>query len=320
MDRNQPRSENPKSPTTGGPMSEIANTLLARAATRHGSPEKPSGFETTTSKTLPSSPIGMQHGEHGSKMLTGSQDMAQAAAALVATALAGSLISDPARLLPQCVRSSLEPRWIDVGTDGYGADIRLAGYAIRADIPPTEITAATAIAEELLRPASEATVIAELGRLRALTVSRDIHEDIGIVFAVYTDELKRYPGDIVREVLREWPRSHRFWPSMAELVEGIDRLVKPRRALRDALRSGYRPPPSARPETPPLTAEEKAAVDALLAAHGFDERGIKIRPPESEPLTREQRQAVADELRAFRLPDPDDPRVQARLREIGATP
>jgi hypothetical protein len=320
MDQNLDGSENPKSPTTGGPMSRIANTLLARAATRHGSAASPSGSETTTSKPLQSSPTGTQPGEHGSKMLTVSQGAAEEAAQIVATAPVGSLIWDPARLLPQCVRSSLEPKWIDVGDDRYGSALRIAGYKLVAAPAPDDIDIAVAIAEEILRPATEAAVIAELGRLRALTVSRDIHEDIGIVFAVYTDELKRYPMDAVREVLREWPRSQRFWPSMAELTERLEHIVTPRRTLRDTLRRGYRKPETS-PDWIPPTADEKAAVEGYLAAHGFsgDKPYRRERPLESEETTRQKRQEVAAELRSFRLPDVDDPRVQARLREMGET-
>ncbi len=150
-----------------------------------------------------------------------------------------------------------------------------------------------------------------------MTISRDAGSDLTMIFAVYTDELRRYPVDAVRTVLREWPG--KYWPAIAELKPSLDRLVVPRRALLIALERGYRQPEKS-PDWIPPTADEKAAVDAFLAAHGFsgEWRG-RERPLEDDPAaTREQRRLALDELRHFRLPDVTDPRVQARLREMGA--
>lgn len=183
-----------------------------------------------------------------------------------------------------------------------------------------DLVVAIEIAEAALQPAPPQKVLAELTRLRALTVSRDQSTtDLELIAAAYTDELKKYPLDAVVEVLRDWPRSHRFWPSMAELVEPLDRLVGPRHALREALRRGYRKPEVSSDWIPPPSEADKAAVIDLLAKHGFaiDEATGGIRPPEAELMTDADRKRVAEQTAAFRLLDENDPRVQARLREMG---
>lgn len=260
-------------------------------------------------------PTGTPHGEPGSVALTNSRR----ATAVVAAATAGDLQRNPARLLPQCVRSSIVETWDDYHDTKYGWDGRVSRYRVVRPVPEAERELALAITEEALRPMSEKAVIAEFGRLRMLTVSRDVGEDLGLVFAAYADGLMRYPADAVREVLRAWPRRHRFWPAMVELVEQLDVLVAPRQALHEALRRGYRPPATSTDWVAP-SAEDHAAVLSLLAKHGFtvDHTG-RVRPPEREPMSRDVRHRVADETRTFRLPDEDDPRVQARLREMGIT-
>jgi hypothetical protein len=107
---------------------------------------------------------------------------------------------------------------------------------------------------------------------------------------------------------------------MSELTGRLNRLVAPRHALLDGLRGGYREPEvsPAWIAPKPVTDEERAEVDALLAEYGIitDEMG-RVRPIEQEPLTREKRREIAAQARNFKLLPPDDPRVLARLREMG---
>jgi hypothetical protein len=300
-------------PPTGGPMTRIADTLRERATTRHGSPGNPSGSETTTSQTPQSLPIGTRRGAPGSSAPTISRSAAQ----IVATGLAFREWRNPAQLLPPCMRSCLDARACD-GDVGHGWDGYVVSYEWIAEPPAVERAIALELLAEALRPASEEMVIGELGRLRAATVSRDVGQDLNVVFAVYADELLRYPPDAVREVLREWPRSGgKWWPSMHELIERLDRVVRPRRALAAALKRGYTPPETS-PDWIPPSADEKAAVAEFLGTHGFAGEASRYeRPLKATPLSAADRQRVAAECDVFRLPDVDDPRVQARLREMG---
>jgi hypothetical protein len=239
---------------------------------------------------------------------------------LVAAAKPGDLQRNPALLLPPCIRSCLDEVWADGidEDDGYG----WGGYVVRYDLahPMTddERAHAAAIADAACEPAHPDDIVKELGRLRLMVASRDVGADLDLVFAVYTDELRRYPIDAIREVLRGLGRSHKFWPTVSEIQERLDRLVKPRYALRQTLRRHYEPTARSPDWMPPPTEEEKKAVFDLLAAHGIslDVHGRVILPDE-EPITRKDLARVHAETRHFRLPDEDDPRVMARLREMG---
>lgn len=300
----------------GSLISETLTSLSTKGATTPGSPSRAPAAGTTIGPRGTSLPTTTRHGGLGSGTPTALQ---RRATAMVAQARTGTLQRNPAALLPQSIRSSIAETWVD-GDTGYGWD----GYVTRYDLTqlPSDQDAdlAAAIAEATLEPASEREIVVELGRLRSLTVSREIGADLSLAFAAYTEELRRYPADAVREVLREWPKTQRFWPSMAELVLRLDRLVKPRQALQEALGRGYVPFPDSPDWVPPPTEADKAAVAALLAEHGYRiEPDGRVRPPPQEPLTKRDRERVAAETAAFRLPDADDPRVLARLRQMAET-
>lgn len=320
-------SRKQKSLPIGSLISRTVDTLRIVDGMPAGSATRQTASETAVSVTRLPTPTGVPPGERGAGLPTISRHATEIVATeIVATAPLGTLHRDPGALLPQPVTSCLASTWEGNNT-GYGWDGYVSAYELvmppdAADLAAAEADLAVAIeiAEAALQPAPPQKVLAELTRLRALTVSRDQSTtDLELIAAAYTDELKKYPLDAVVEVLRDWPRSHRFWPSMAELVEPLDRLVGPRRALREALRRGYREPEVSPDWIPPPSEEDKAAVIDLLAKHGYsvDEKTGRVRPPEVEPLTAAERKRIAEETAAFRLLDENDPRVRARLREMG---
>lgn len=296
----------------GGLMRETLDTLRSKVMTQDGSSEKPNPSATDASATSLPMQTGTQLGEHGSAMRRNSL-------AIVATASESSLQHDPARLLTLSVRSSLATTWNDA-SDEHGWDGSVIRYELTQPCAAGELAEAIDIAEVSLLPMSKSGVLAELARMRLMTVSRDISMDLQLVLAAYADELMKYPADAVREVLRVWPRDEKFWPSMSELTARLNRLVAPRHALLDGLRRGYREsemsPGWIAPK--PVTDEERAEVEAMLVQHGIitDEMG-RVRPVEQEPLTPQKRREIAAQARNFKLLPPDDPRVVARLREMG---
>jgi hypothetical protein len=182
---------------------------------------------------------------------------------------------------------------------------------------------AKAIVDEASRPASKEFVLRELARLRVSTIKgREPAEDFEWTLAVFTDELRVYPADAVREALRARSRAEKLWPTLAELIERLDRLMKPRRALREALARGYRKP---EPKPPPPSEQDIPEVRDLLVANGLSTpRGPRERPLEHTWPTRAQRAAVDEETahrRVTRIVDvsDDDPRLQAWLKEMGAS-
>lgn len=175
------------------------------------------------------------------------------------------------------MRSALVEVWAD-GDTGHGWDGYVVRYEVGNRIPEHDGKTAMAFVESTLEPASEDAILAELGRLRVKTISRDVGLDLTLVFSAYADELARYPADVVRTVLRGW--RGKFWPAWAELAEQLDRITKPRHALRETLRRAYRGP-EREPERAPLTDAERQEIDDMLKRHGIrlDDRG-RVRPIE----------------------------------------
>lgn len=210
--------------------------------------------------------------------------------------------------------------WIDGGL-GNGWDGRVVNYELTRPLTEAERLHALGRARAVLLPCSRSRLLAELARLRTLTVSRDPGAaDLELIFAAYADELADYAEDAIVDVLRGWAKTERFWPSLAELTPRLDRLVSPRQALLRAIERGYREP-EVSPDWIPPTAAEKAEVHSMLEKHGLvvDATTGKVRPVEPEVSTAEHLRIAAASLKGFRLPDEDDPRVQARLREMGVT-
>lgn len=195
------------------------------------------------------------------------------------------------------MRSAIAETWAD-GDTGHGWDGYVARYEIVAPVSQADHAAALAFVDEALEPAGEDFVLAELARLRAMTVSRDVGQDLALVLAAYADELQRYPADAVREVLRGW--GSKWWPAWNELRDQLDRLVRPRQALREAMRRGYEPPEAKDPRRP-LTEEDRRKIDEILARCGFrfDDRG-RVRSLEREPITKADRDRMKAELAEFR--------------------
>jgi hypothetical protein len=290
----------------GNLTSKIATTLVAKGTAMNGSIRRPGNSETDASqgRTDTDTPTITRHG-----VPTSSVRPSSLPAILARTELLAHLHRDPARLLPQCTQSSIAAVWIDCGAVGSGWDGCAGRYELVAPIGEDDRQSALAFLDDALAPAGEAFVIAELGRLRALTISRDVGQDLTLVLAVYADEMMRYPADAVREVLRGW--RGKFWPAWAELADQLDRLVGPRLALRATLQRGYRKPEYSPDWTPPPTEDEKREVMELLERHGIrlDDRG-RIRPLEREPVL------LADMERAEReLPEIRDMWIRRLLAD-----
>lgn len=308
----QPNDPNPKPKLhqIGNLISPIVRMQQLRGGTPDASERKPMPSPIGASVTKLLTRTGTRHGAHGVTTRTSSLPVQTVKLPAV------TLQRDPAALLPLHVTSQLDTTW-ETNNTGYGWDGCVSGYALLGPIAENDLAQAVKRVENWLEPAPPQLILAELTRVRALTISRDQSTaDLELVAAAYADELREYPADVVREVLREWPRTHRFWPTLCELVERMEHLVIPRKALLEALCRGYRQPELS-PDWIPPSPEDMAAVEEILAEHGYsiDHEG-RVRPPEQEDLTPEIRRRIKAETRAFKLLPENDPRVQARLREM----
>ena len=94
---------------------------------------------------------------------------------------------------------------------------------------------ALAVLDNALVEAPADVVKMVLARLVISTKSRaENGDDLKFRLAVYADEL-RYPPDVVVEACEKWARTEKWFPSVAELIERCENLVRWRRVTRDTL-------------------------------------------------------------------------------------
>ncbi len=122
----------------------------------------------------------------------------------------------------------------------------LVGYDLSGS--RADLMAARRVLDAAMMPAKRAETVKTLVRLRLLTVARAATEDdVSMTLAAYADELADLPADAVRVAASMWARANKFWPSLAELRSGAERLCKHRLMLTEAIdraspTSEWRPP------------------------------------------------------------------------------
>jgi len=202
--------------------------------------------------------------------------------------------------------------------------------------------------EAWLAPAPKAWLVVAMKALFGRWYVPDYDVQTHAMIAADTlDAISEFPKWAIQEVRRDWIANKDRRPDAADLVRAcrelvaedavtlhnlrrfIDpeeqRLAKPRQAERER-REAERQASYTRDR------EERIAATAARERRFAEARAWRAenpitgdqrppaRPTEREPASQEQRrqaQVVADALATFRLPDENDPRVQARLREMG---
>ncbi|HKL70864.1 hypothetical protein, partial [Salibaculum sp.] len=131
--------------------------------------------------------------------------------------------------------------------------------------PRAGIAALTRDIEAAMAPATEDETTADLVRLSLMTKGAARDEDLAeLQLAAYLENLRAYPGDLVREVLRGWRGT--FWPSWGELADELDKATAPRRVWLNALRwAAVCTDDEAEHE--PTTPESRARMQALVERH-----------------------------------------------------
>jgi hypothetical protein len=101
-----------------------------------------------------------------------------------------------------------------------------------ADVEPATLRRALDVVRAAMGPADAEVLSRELVRLTVLTAPRSQTEvDIALRTAALCEELERFPTDHLVRCLREWPRKNRFFPTLAELLEDLERRMKFRRLV-----------------------------------------------------------------------------------------
>jgi hypothetical protein len=176
---------------------------------------------------------------------TGSHFPAAKLPSSIGTALS---VTDAARSLREIVNRGSTAEINAAVLDSLKAYVSLSHQLIETDDPVTtyrdsrivvdvlcdrdEAADAKRILEEAMRPALRVELIKALGRLRALTISRTADgAESAMIFTAFADELAEWPGDAVMSALAEWPRTHKFWPTLSEILDEVRKLADVRLAL-----------------------------------------------------------------------------------------
>ncbi len=164
---------------------------------------------------------------------------AEAQAALAA-AQGGEIDKALRAWLPPSIVSSIISitRWRETTGKGQHNEPFIAGYVLRFDFEETAARDALRLAELFNAPAAPSDCAMALGKLKAITISRNVtDEDLTVQIAAMAEELCPYPLDAVLDSCRAWARSEKFFPTWAELRVLCEERVLFRRALARALRS-----------------------------------------------------------------------------------
>lgn len=140
------------------------------------------------------------------------------------------------RLLPQSV-ATLFSIVVDVGGDPENIG-EIKRYHFEGDPPPDDVAEALRMLRVWMAPADHNDIVVELGKLRALVVTRkEDDESLALVLGAFAEQIANegYPIDVVRQARLDSINTNRFWPSWFEFRELCDRLYLKRRSYCDAL-------------------------------------------------------------------------------------
>ena len=152
--------------------------------------------------------------------------------------------------LPPSVRSGLREivrEW--TGSHGYDFEF------IRFDFdgaPEADVHQALATLEAVNAPCPLPIAEKAIATLRVRTKARaEDAADMKLMLAVFSQDIADYPPDVVVDTCKAWARMEKWFPSWSELKGLLDRRVKRRRRMLDALRRQEREGKNAEPEITP---------------------------------------------------------------------
>ena len=134
--------------------------------------------------------------------------------------------------LPQSVRLSLrEVREAEIDPR-YGYDEVFKTFRLADALTPEARAAALRLVEAAMAPADKMTIAREVTRLRAMTKAKaEQEDDLKVLAALYSEDLRAYPTDVVVSVIRKWINREKWWPAWSELKAMLDEALRYRSAL-----------------------------------------------------------------------------------------
>ena len=117
------------------------------------------------------------------------------------------------------LQASIKPELMLSLTSKVNNDFELTGYTLGDDVSLEDIKDAIKAIDAHSHPLSNSEVVGLLQKLRLKVSHRTTDQsDAGAILAVYAEDLRQYPADIVREVLTKYPETNIWWPSWSELA------------------------------------------------------------------------------------------------------
>jgi hypothetical protein len=150
-----------------------------------------------------------------------------------------------------------------------------------------------------------------------------------LVLQLWVDALARYPEWAVAEAVAEWAANSRERPTIADLTALCRQVtayaVVELHCLRRLVDPREQEQARARQAEADAVRQRAADRDAFNAANpdwtlGLPKHEPRQRPMESEPFDKERHRRVIEDLKNFRLPAADDPRVVEAMRQMGLDP
>lgn len=222
-----------RSRTIGSLASGIVSSLVQRDGAMSGSTGRGHASETFTSARAISLPTTRQRGEPGSAM-----QPALSLDAIMAQDDPEATDRHILRLLPPSVASALRTATRDFIDERYGYDFEIVGYSLDASlVAEDDRQEGERLLGYAMAPASVQVIQEALARLRAGTKARsEAVGDLAMTMQVLAEECAEYPPDVVRSACRRWMRRERWFPSVAELRDEMQRLARHREMIERAIR------------------------------------------------------------------------------------
>lgn len=114
----------------------------------------------------------------------------------------------------------------------HDANYDVVGYEIAVPLDDAAQEAVAALLVPHLAPAPASLIDRELARLRASCIAARIEDDdLAMRFDVLMDECEGWPADVVRSALRGWAAREKYFPTLAEVRDALQRHGRARRSL-----------------------------------------------------------------------------------------
>lgn len=116
---------------------------------------------------------------------------------------------------------------------------RQIGIQVRmVPVDAADLDKARAIAYPAFERAKPEVIKQELARLRMSTkAAADLEGDLVLRLQIIGEECALWPPDVVRRALRRYARRETFFPSLADIVDELQRVGRHRRMIAEVL--GY---------------------------------------------------------------------------------